>query len=111
MRERSATTFQQKIEAFPDQEREALLKKAADECNAERQRLLDVAHADADAFRAKRQEALQTEQRNLGMEITRWAQKEVFAIARKTLADLAGARSLEERMSRSVVQSSRLRSL
>ena len=88
--------FQHKNEAF-DQERAALLKKATDEANAERQRLLDEARKDADALRAKRQEALRTEQRNLSQEIIRWTQKEVFAIARKTLADLA-ATSLEERM-------------
>ena len=41
--------------------------------------------------------ALQSEQRNLNQEIIRWTQKEVFAITRKTLADLATT-SLEERM-------------
>jgi F-type H+-transporting ATPase subunit b len=74
------------------------LKKAVDEANADRQRLLDEARKDADALRAKREEALQNEQRNLNQEISRWTQKEVFAIARKTLADLA-ATGLEERMS------------
>ncbi len=49
--------FQHKNEAF-DHERAALLKKATDEANAERQRLLDEARKDADALRAKRQEAL-----------------------------------------------------
>ena len=48
-------------------------------------------------MRAKRQDALQSEQRNLNQEIIRWTQKEVFAITRKTLADLAST-SLEERM-------------
>ena len=88
--------FQHKNEAF-DQERAALLKKATDDANAERQRLLDEAKKDADALRAKRQDALRSEQRNLSQEITRWTQKEVFAITRKTLADLATT-SLEERM-------------
>jgi F-type H+-transporting ATPase subunit b len=88
--------FQHKNEAS-DQERAALLKKAADEAKAERERLLDQARNDADALRAKRQDALQSEQRNLNQEIIRWTQREVFAITRKTLADLAGA-SLEERM-------------
>jgi F-type H+-transporting ATPase subunit b len=88
--------FQKKSEAF-DQERAALLKKAVDEAKAERQRLLDEARKDADALRVKRQDALQSEQRNLNQEIIRWTQKEVFAITRKTLADLAGT-SLEERM-------------
>ena len=80
--------FQHKNEAF-DQERAALLKKATDEAKAERQRLLDEARKDADALRAKRQDALRNEQRNLSQEIIRWTQKEVFAITRKTLADLA----------------------
>ena len=89
--------FQHKNEAF-DQERAALLKKAADEAKAERERLVGEAQKDADALRAKRQDALRNEQRNLSQEITRWTQKEVFAITRKTLADLATT-SLEERMS------------
>ena len=59
-------------------------------------------------MRAKRQEALRNEQRNLGQEIIRWTQKEVFAITRKTLADLATT-SLEERMGEVFVQ--RLRAL
>ena len=88
--------FQHKNQAF-DKERAALLKKATDLASAERQRLLDEAKKDADALRAKRQEALHVEQRNLSTEIVRWTRKEVFAITRKTLADLSGA-SLEERM-------------
>jgi F-type H+-transporting ATPase subunit b len=88
--------FQHKNEAF-DQQRAALLTKATDEAKVERQRLIDEARKDADALRAKRQAALQSEQRNLNQEILRRTQKEVFAITRKTLADLAGA-SLEERM-------------
>jgi F-type H+-transporting ATPase subunit b len=94
--QRERDDFQHKNEAF-DQQRAALLKNAEDEAKAERQRLLDGARKDADALRAKRQDALREEQSNLGQEIARWTQKEVFAVARKTLADLA-ATSLEERM-------------
>jgi len=99
--------FQHKNETF-DQERAALLKKVTDEATAERQRLLDEARKDADSLRAKRQEELQNEQRNLSQEIIRWTQKEVFDITRKTLADLATA-SLEEKMSEAFVV--RLRAL
>jgi F-type H+-transporting ATPase subunit b len=88
--------FQHKNEAF-DQERTALLKKATDEANAERQQLLDDAGKDADSLRAKRRDALRDEQRNLRQEILRWTQKQVFAVSRKTLADLATT-SLEERV-------------
>jgi F-type H+-transporting ATPase subunit b len=99
--------FQHKNEAL-DRDRAALLKRATDEANVERQRLLDEVRKDADALRAKRKEALRTEQRHLNREIVRWTQQEVFAITRKTLADLATT-SLEERMSEAFV--GRLRGL
>jgi F-type H+-transporting ATPase subunit b len=57
-------------------------------------------------LRAKRQDALRNEQRNMGEDILRWTQKEVFAITRKTLTDLAD-QSLEERMSAVFVRSLR----
>lgn len=90
------TDFQRKSEAF-DQARAALLSKATDEANAERRRLLDAARQAAEDFTAKRDEALQTEARNLSQAIARRAQDEVFAIARQALTDLADA-TLEERM-------------
>ena len=99
--------FQHKNEAF-DQERAALLKKAADEAKAERQRLLDEARKEADALRAKRQDALRNEQHGLSREIIRWTQKQVVDIARRTLADLAGT-SIEERIGEMFVD--RLRAL
>ncbi|QJW97217.1 F0F1 ATP synthase subunit B family protein [Frigoriglobus tundricola] len=91
-----------------DRERAALLQAAAAEAGAERQRLLDEARKAADAVRTQRAESLRTEQRTLGQNIIRWAQKEVFAIARKALADLAAA-SLDERIAAVFVQ--RLRAL
>jgi F-type H+-transporting ATPase subunit b len=105
--QKESDAFRHKNEAF-DQERAALLKKATDDASSERQRMLDEATKDADAVRAKRHEALRTEQRNLREDIIRWTQKEVFAITRKTLADLATT-SLEERMGEVFV--SRLRAL
>jgi F-type H+-transporting ATPase subunit b len=89
--------FQHKNEAF-DQQRTALLSQAADEAKAERERLLDQARQEANALRVERQEALQREQQHLNAEIARRTREEVFAIARKTLTDLAGI-SLEARMS------------
>jgi F-type H+-transporting ATPase subunit b len=88
--------FQKKNEEF-DQQRAALLAKAADEAKAERLRLLDEARKAADALSAKRQESLVNDAHNLNQAISRWTQKEVFAITRKALADLATT-SLEERM-------------
>jgi F-type H+-transporting ATPase subunit b len=88
--------FQHKNEEF-DEERAALLTKATDEAKARGQQLVDDAQKESDASRAKAREALFSEQRNLGDEITRRTREEVFAIARKTLADLSST-SLEERM-------------
>jgi F-type H+-transporting ATPase subunit b len=88
--------FQHKNEVF-EQQRVALLNKATEEAKAERQRLLDEARQAADALSAKRQETLRNEAHNLNQAISRRAQQEVFAIARKALTDLATT-GLEERM-------------
>ena len=88
--------FQNKNKVF-DQQRSALLSKAADEAKAERERLLAEARKDADNLRALQAVALRNDQKRLGSAITNLAKQEVFGIARKTLADLATV-SLEERM-------------
>jgi len=88
--------FQQKNTEF-DQQRAALLSKATGEAHAERERLLDEARKAADAVSSKRREALKAEEQNLHQAISRRTQQEVFAIARKALADLATV-SLEERL-------------
>ena len=88
--------FQNKNEEF-DQQRAALMTQATDEAKTERQRLLDEAREAADALSAKRKEMLRNDAHNLNQSIARRTQDEVFAIARKTLTDLATT-SLEERM-------------
>jgi F-type H+-transporting ATPase subunit b len=88
--------FQHKNEEF-DQQRAALLSQATEEAKAERQRLLEESRQAADALSAKRQETLKNDARNLNQAIRRRTQQEVFAIARKALADLATT-SLEERL-------------
>ena len=94
--EKEHDEFQNKNAEF-DQQRAALMSKATDEAQAERQRLLDEARKAADALSAKRQETLRNDAHNLNQAISRRAQKEVFAIARKALTDLATT-SLEERL-------------
>lgn len=89
-------TFQNKNEAF-EQQRAALMHQATEEAKTERLRLLDEARQAADALRTKQQDAQRNDAHHLNQAISRRAQQEVFAIARKTLTDLAGA-SLEERM-------------
>ena len=86
--------FQHKNEEF-DRQRAALLTKATEDAKAERQRLLDEARKAADAASAKRQESLRRDAHNLNQAVSRLTQQEVFAIARKTLSDLATT-SLEE---------------
>ncbi len=88
--------FQHKNAEF-DQQRAALLSKATDEAQAERQRLLDEARKAAVDLSLKRQEALKSEEQTLHQAIRQRTQQEVFAIARKALGDLATV-SLEERL-------------
>ncbi len=88
--------FQHKNAVF-EQQRNALWEDSVAGAKAERQRLLDAARREAEALRARLQETLDNEQRNLTREITRHTQREVFAIARKVLAELADA-TLEQRM-------------
>jgi F-type H+-transporting ATPase subunit b len=94
--EKERTDFEDKHKAF-DEQRSALLGKAADEAKAERERLIDQAKKDAESLRANQADVLREDQIRLGSEISLLAEKEVFAIARKTLTDLATV-SLEERV-------------
>jgi F-type H+-transporting ATPase subunit b len=94
--QKESDAFKHKNEAL-DQQRAALLSKAADEAKAKGQRLLDEARKAADALSAKRMETLRNDAVNLSQAISRRTQQEVFAIARKALTDLATT-SLEERL-------------
>ena len=80
-----------------EQHRPALFKKATDEAEAERGRLLDEARKTANDLSAKRREGLRVDATNLNQAIAREAQEQVFVIARKALADLATT-TLEEQM-------------
>jgi F-type H+-transporting ATPase subunit b len=94
--QRERDEFQKKNEEF-DRQRAALLTKATDEAKAERLRLLEEARKAADALSAKRQESLINDAHNLNQALSRLTQKEVFAITRKALTELAAV-SLEERL-------------
>jgi F-type H+-transporting ATPase subunit b len=94
--EKERTDFEDKNKAL-DQQRSALLGKAADEAKAERERLIDQAKKDAESLRVTQADALRGDQIRMASEITLLAEKEVFAIARKALTDLATV-SLEERV-------------
>jgi F-type H+-transporting ATPase subunit b len=80
-----------------DQQRAALMTQAVEKARSEGQRLLDQARAAAETLAAKRATALRAESAGLYESLAKRTQQEVFAIARKTLTDLAGS-SLEDRM-------------
>ena len=82
--------LQHKNEAF-DQQRAALLAKATDEANAERQKLLDAARQAADALAATRRDTMASEAKTLSRALHQRTQAEVFAVARQALTDLASA--------------------
>jgi len=88
--------FDKKTKDF-DQQRGALLAKAAEDAKAEHDHLIGDAKKEADTLRTAQAEALKNDQARLSKEITDTAKDEVFAIARKALMDLANA-SLEERI-------------
>jgi F-type H+-transporting ATPase subunit b len=88
--------YQRKNDEF-EQQRTTLLKQATAEAKAEKLRLQDEARQAAEVLLAKRQETLRIDAHNLNQALSRRARQEVFAIARKTLHDLA-ASELEERI-------------
>jgi len=94
LKEREA--FTRKNAEF-DRQRAELMYKAQDEAGKERNRLFEAVRKDADEFRDMLQGKLNGEYNNLRDSIRHRTRDEVFAIARKTLADLAGT-TLEERM-------------
>lgn len=96
--EEAKEEFHLKNKEFESQ-REKLLEEAAEEAATVRRQLLENAREEADALRDRLEQSIRQEQQNLSREIIARTQKEIFAIARRTLADLASV-SLEEHMVR-----------
>jgi F-type H+-transporting ATPase subunit b len=94
--------FERKNKDF-DAERAALLDAARVQAKAEGQKLIELARQQADALRLRLQDSWRDEQQLLGAEISRRTRDEVYAIARKTLADLAGV-GLEQRMAQVLIE-------
>ncbi|MDP3430339.1 MAG: F0F1 ATP synthase subunit delta, partial [Desulfomicrobium sp.] len=99
--------FERRKKALEDT-REEFLETAREEAREERQKLLGRVRAEAEDERARQGEALNRERDCLLDEIARRTREETYAIARKTLADLAGT-GIDERAS--LVFAERLRSL
>jgi len=94
--ERERSEYVYKNERF-DQQRTALLMQAQNDAEHEREKWLEAARAEVDRLREDWRQALQIEQCSLHRELMRQTQNQVFAIARKVLADLA-SESLEQRI-------------
>ncbi len=94
--------FQEKNRAF-EQQRAELFSQASHDAETERQRLIAEARQAADTLSQQRMAALQNDADNLKQAIRRRTQQEVFAIARKVLADLA-CTDLEEQMGKILVK-------
>jgi F-type H+-transporting ATPase subunit b len=105
--EAERSRFQQKNEEF-DRRLNELLAAAADEARAERKRLLAAANMDAEELRRRRHKAQRREYQALRHAIEQRTCAEVFAIARKALADLADT-TLEAHMAEVFIR--RMRSL
>lgn len=88
--------LQAKNDAF-DRDRAGLLAKATEAADGEKKSMIDAARTAADALGEKQSQALARDAKSLGDDIGRRASAEVFAIARKALADMADE-SLEARM-------------
>lgn len=105
--EKERDEFRQKNDEF-EQQRSVLLHTASEEAHAERQGLIAAARMDADDLRAQREEALKREYQDLRAVLSHRIGAEVFAIARKVLADLANT-TLEAHIAAAFIK--RLRAL
>jgi F-type H+-transporting ATPase subunit b len=88
--------LQQQNESLQGQ-REELIRSATADAGVQRQRILDTARQESQELRSKLMAAVREERAELNLEVVTRTRQEVFALARKTLADLAGT-TLEDRM-------------
>jgi F-type H+-transporting ATPase subunit b len=88
--------FERKNQQLND-DRDLLVLKMKEDINVQREQLLVDAHQSAEAISKKNTESMQLARKTLEEVIARQTQEQVFAIARKTLRDLADT-SLEERI-------------
>jgi len=80
-----------------DANREEMLAKAKADAEAHRAELVKQARAEAEALQARWRESIERQQAAFRQDLRERATKQTFAVARRTLADLAGA-ELEARI-------------
>ncbi len=78
-----------------DHQKKGLMEKAILDANTEKQQLIDAAKADANSLRTKMEKAGKAKLENSNAEIIEKSRKQVFAITRKALANIASV-SLEK---------------
>lgn len=100
--EKEQEAFEQKNLSF-DQEKEKLMAEAVAAGTEARQKLLEQARAEAEKLAAKLATAAKEQQHNEQKAHQQKIQQAVFAIARKTLADL-GTMGLEEQLTRAFIK-------
>ena len=88
--------LQAKNDAF-DMERAGILAAATDAAGEQRKSLIAAAHKAAEAVGDKQKKALASEAKTLSAEISRRAETEVFAVARKVLAEMVDT-TIEDRI-------------
>jgi len=107
--EKKREDFQHKKDDL-DKHRTETLNQAKADANVERQRLLDAARKEYDEKRSQYNDSLLHEEEQLIQVLSSRTRKEVFAIARKTLADLAGTQVEESIVNISIQRLSELNS-
>lgn len=100
--EKEQEDFQQKNLSF-DQEKKSLMAEAVAAAKEERQKLFDNARAAAETLAEKLATTAKEQQYNEHKARQQKIQQEVFAIARKTLADLAAV-GLEEQLAQAFIK-------
>lgn len=88
--------FRKKNEAF-DRERAAKIEEVQEHVDSEKQRLFEEVRKESTALRSKFADSLKQQEQEIKNTVKRKTKKEVFAIAGKTLSDLANA-DLEEQV-------------
>ncbi|HWQ89108.1 MAG TPA: hypothetical protein VN374_03955 [Desulfitobacteriaceae bacterium] len=88
--------FVKKNETF-EMQRTELLRQAEEEANRRRQQLLETARTEYQELQTKRNKMLLKNEKILDQNLKLHTNQEIFAIVRKTLADLSGV-SLEDRI-------------
>jgi F-type H+-transporting ATPase subunit b len=94
--EQEAEIYRKKNQEW-DEKREEMLSRAEEEAGARRKGLIEKAREEVDQMKARWHEAIQREKNSFLQDLRQRAGRQIYAIARRALKDLANA-DLEERI-------------